>query len=241
MTTTLAWSGCRNVRDVGGLPTADGRTVLARRLVRADNLAGLDDHGYRAFLDYGVSRVIDLRGGIPGEPDPELPASDDGVVRQVPWIDATRDHERDPAAERTLADAYRGSLDRNTRQVAAVVRSFLHAPDGAVVVHCAAGKDRTGMAVALLLDVAGVPRERVVADYAVSEANLGILDALAAHPGPDDERARAERLWRTRPETIRGALVHLDSRYGGSGPYLREACGLDADEVAGVRGRLVGV
>lgn len=238
MTTTLAWSGCRNVRDLGGLPTADGRAVLPRRLVRSDNLAGLDDHGYRAFLDYGVGRVIDLRGGIPGEPEPQQPYADE-VVHRVPWIDAGRDHERDPARERTLADVYRGSLDRNTRQVGAVVRSFLTAPDGPVVVHCAAGKDRTGMAVALLLGVAGVPREHVVADYAVSETNLGILEVLAAHPGPEDMRTRVAEYARTLPATLESALDHLEEVYGGVVAYLRQACGLDVDEVAGVRRRLV--
>lgn len=242
MTTTLAWSGCRNVRDLGGLPTADGRAVLRRRLVRSDNVAGLDDAGRTALLSYGVRRVIDLRGGIPGEPEPSVPAgpAGDDLTVCVPWIDAERDDERDPEAETTLAAVYRGSLDRNVRQVAAVLRAFLDAPDGPVVLHCAAGKDRTGMAVALLLEVAGVPRQHVVADYALSEDALGIPAVLARHPGPPEARALAEEHWRTRPATMAAALAHLDSRYGGVGGYVQGACGLGHDEVAEVRQRLVG-
>ena len=103
--TTLAWSGCRNVRDLGGLPTRDGLGVRPRRLVRSDNVAGLDDAGYRALLDYGVARVVDLRGGVPGEPEPSGPTEyADPLVVSVPWIDPQRDAERDPEAEKTLPD-----------------------------------------------------------------------------------------------------------------------------------------
>lgn len=237
--TTLTWSGCRNVRDLGGLPTRCGRGVRPRRLVRSDNVAGLDDNGFRALLDYGVARVIDLRGGISSEPEPGgQEANVDPLVVRVPWIDPERDGERDPKAERTLADVYRGSLDRNVRRVAAVVREFLGSPSGPVVLHCAAGKDRTGLAVALLLETAGVPREQVVADYALSEEALGIPAVLADHPGPPEARAHAEEHWRTRPGTMAAALEHLDASYGGVEGYLLGPCRLTSSEVEAVRDRL---
>ena len=235
--TTLDWSGCRNVRDLGGLPTADGGVVQPRRLVRSDGLDALDDDGHASFRAYGVARVVDLRGGTVADAA-EHPYAGDPVYVHVPWIDADRDHERDADAERDLADVYRGSLDRNTRRVAAVVRAFTSAPAGPVLVHCAAGKDRTGMAVALLLEAAGVPREHVVADYAASEVHLGVRERLAAHPGPEEERLLAERLWRTAPETLQGALDHLDTSYGGTSAYLRGACGLAGAELDAVRERL---
>ena len=189
-----------------------------------------------------MARIIDLRGGIPGEPLPgEATETSDDLVVNVPWIDPERDFERDPDAETTLADVYRGSLDRNVRRVAAVVRTFLDAPAGAVVIHCAAGKDRTGMAVALLLEAAGVPREHVVADYALSEEALGIPAVLADHPGPPDARAYAEEHWRTRPATMVAALRHLDASYGGVVGYLRGSpAALSDDEVGEVRHRLTG-
>ena len=237
--TTLDWAGCRNTRDLGGLPTRDGLGVRPGRLVRSDNVAGLDDTGYRALRAYGVARVIDLRGGIPSEPEPSSSSEHpDRLVVSVPWIDPEREHERDPEAEKTLADVYRGSLDRNVRRVAAVVRAFLDAPAGPVLLHCAAGKDRTGMAVALLLETAGVPREHVVADYALSEEALGIPTVLAGHPGPPEARAYAEEHWRTRPATMAVALGHLDAAYGGVLGYLRGPCGLTRDEVGAVRDRL---
>ncbi len=94
-----------------------------------------------------------------------------------------------------------------------------------MVVHCAAGKDRTGMLVALLLETAGVCREAVVADYAVSADNLGVAEILA-DPGRGRTGPQAEAYAWSHPETITGALEHLDATYGGVTPYLRDACGL---------------
>lgn len=144
---TLGWSGCRNVRDVGGLSTLDGRQVQDRRLLRSDCLDQLDVDGRAALASYGVSRVVDLRSDFEMDGTPHPLAADPSYVR-IPWIDPKRDRERDPGAEAGLAGRYRGSLDRNTGQVAAIVRAFLAAPSGAVLVHCHARKDRTGLLVA---------------------------------------------------------------------------------------------
>jgi len=233
----LSWSGCRNVRDLGGLPTVDGRTTRARVLVRADTLSCLDGDGLAALEAYGVSRIVDLRA-VEETVDPPHPwAGRDGYV-SVPWIDIDREAERDPEIGRSLADLYRGSLDRNVRQVASAVRAFLTAPEGPVVVHCAAGKDRTGMLVALLLEVAGVSREVVLDDYAVSSEQLGIA-ALLERMSEQERAAIEEYVW-SRPETLRTALAHLDRRYGGPRAYLRDACGLEETEVDALRERLVG-
>jgi protein tyrosine/serine phosphatase len=107
-----------------------------------------------------------------------------------------------------------------------------------VVVHCAAGKDRTGMLVAVLLETAGVPRRAIVDDYAASAGHLGIAVLLE---GLDEEaRRKAEAYAWSLPETLTAALEHLDERYGGAAAYLRDACGLDDHELDAVRARLVG-
>ncbi len=233
----LTWSGCRNVRDLGGLPTADGGSVRPRALVRADSLTQLDEDGVAAVRAYVVSRIIDLRAGA-GDGSPPHPFADDDTYRSVPWIDVDREPERDPAAERDLADLYRGSLDRNVVQVGAAVRAFTEAPPGAVVVHCAAGKDRTGMLVAVLLELAGVPREAVLADYALSADLLGIAEILDTLD--EDTRRQAERYSWSEPVTLQSALEHLDAVYGGARAYLRDACGLSDSELDAARDRLVG-
>jgi protein tyrosine/serine phosphatase len=184
-----------------------------------------------------VARIIDLRTEDEAR-TPEHPYAGRDVYRSVPWIDVDREPGGDPAGGRDLAAIYRRSLDRNVRQVAAAVRAFLDAPSGAVVVHCAGGKDRTGMLVALLLETVGVSREAVVADYAVSADRLGIAAILAGLD--EDTRARAEPLSWSHPETITAALEHLDTTYGGATAYLRDACGLSGAELLGVRRRLLG-
>jgi protein-tyrosine phosphatase len=226
----LIWSGCTNVRDLGGLPVEGGGAILARALVRSDSLTRLDEDGIRALDAYGVARVIDLRAEA--EAAPAHPYAGAATYRNEPWVDVSLDQDA------TLADFYRGSLDRNTERIASVVRAFVDAPPGPVVVHCAAGKDRTGIVVALLLLVAGVPRASVVDDYVLSESEQEIGRLLA---GLDpDVRERAEAFSRSRPETIGTALEHLDATYGGVRRYLRDACGLSENELTAVRTRLVG-
>jgi protein tyrosine/serine phosphatase len=226
----LTWSGCTNVRDLGGLPVEGGGVVRDRALVRSDSLTRLDEDGVQALDAYGVAQVIDLRAETEVATPPH-PYAGAATYRNEPWVDVSLGEDA------TLVDFYLGSLDRNTDRIASVVRAFVDAPPGTVVVHCAAGKDRTGIVVALLLLVAGVPRRSVVDDYVLSESEPEIQRLLAGLA--PDLRARAEAFSRSRPETLGTALEHLDARYGGVRAYLRDACGLSENELAAVRTRLV--
>ena len=163
----LDWPDCRNVRDVGGLPTTDGGRIRYGVLIRADDLAHLTAEGLDAFRAAGVRRVIDLRGTVEVAELPS-PFADDPAYRWLPFIDEEADRLRDVEAEATVLATYRGSLTRNAANIIAGLRAFVEAPPGAVVVHCSAGKDRTGMLVALALTVAGVAAQDVAADYAAT-------------------------------------------------------------------------
>lgn len=213
----LRWPACQNVRDLGGLPTVDGRWVRERALVRADALSRLTADGAKAALDHGVGAVVDLCS--PGELAGGHPFDAHPGYRAVPFVDAERDRERDKASERDRADLYRGSLDRNGRQVAAAVRAVAAAPPGAVVVHCLSGADRTGMLVALLLDALGVRRDLIANDY---RRTFELLDG----PAPE-------------PYTMQETLAHLDERWAGSRGYLHAHRITDA-ELAALDRRLVG-
>jgi protein-tyrosine phosphatase len=225
----LEWSGCENVRDLGGL-SADGGQVRERALVRADSLTRLDAQGLEAFRAFGAGRVIDLRAEAETV-ERAHPLAGTEVYLNVPWVDVAVD------GEMSLLGFYLGSLGENRAQVARIVRAFADAPPGPVVVHCAVGKDRTGIVVALLLTLAGVPRDEVVADYVISETALGLLALIASLDG--EQRERAERFARSTPETIEAFLDHLDAEHGGIETYLR-SCGLTDAELDRTRIRLVG-
>ncbi|HEX3812932.1 MAG TPA: tyrosine-protein phosphatase, partial [Mycobacteriales bacterium] len=224
------WPDCRNVRDLGGLPVKGGYRTRHRALVRADTLDRLTPDGVAAVRTYGVSRILDLRSDfdLTGTPHP---FAADPSYRLVPFIDPVRDLERNAAAERSLADLYRGSVDRNGRQVAALVTAFVDAPPGTVVVHCLSGADRTGMLAAMLLDHIGVDRAAIAADYQLTQEYLGGGVTLPSADPLDLAR-------RARPETILDTLDHIDAHYGGVTDYLRTR-GVTVRQLEQVRRRLV--
>jgi protein tyrosine/serine phosphatase len=218
MTARLEWPECGNARDVGGLPTEDGYRIRSGALIRSDDLCQLTPAGLAALREYGVRRVLDLRGSSELEHSPS-PLADDPAYRWTPFIDEVADRDRDPAAEKTTLDTYLGSVERNAGHIAAAVTALAEAPPGGVVVHCAEGKDRTGILVALALRVAGVPPAEIAADYAASNERRAFQRELALLP--EAERTGFHDRYACHPATILGVLGYLDERYGGVEPYLR--------------------
>lgn len=234
MTTRLAWPDCGNARDVGGLPAGAGYRIRDRALVRADDLCQLTPDGLAALRAYGVTRVLDLRGTGELARLPS-PLAGDPVYRWTPFIDEEADRERDPVAESTAREIYLGSVERNGGHIATALAALADAPPGGVVVHCAEGKDRTGILVALALRLAGVPDPEIATDYAASDERPAFrreLDRL-----PVDEREAFRDRYACHPATIRAVLDHLDRRYGGVEPYLRKH-GLRPEQGEALRSRL---
>ena len=246
--------GAVNVRDLGGLPTSDGGKTALGRLLRADNLQELSpaDVG-RLVDDIGVTTVVDLRSaaelelegpapldavaGVRHEHHPVLPevgmATD--VVAEALLARRQADERRFPGD--LLTGHYLGYLEDRPDQVVAAVRGIATAP-GAAIVHCAAGKDRTGVVVALALSAVGVQREAVVADYAATGERVNqIVERLgrSATYGADiKSKPAAAHL--PRPQTMAAFLDELDSRYGGAVSWLA-AHGF-ADELPQLRAKL---
>jgi protein-tyrosine phosphatase len=253
--------GAVNVRDLGGLSTGDGGTTLTRRLLRGDNLQGLSPGDVKLLVDdIGVTTVVDLRA--PGEIESEGPGpmTRVGSVRHTYHsvlpeagsatdvaADALAVLRRDGALSRYPDDVrtgyYLGYLEDRPDQVAGALRSIAQAP-GAALVNCAAGKDRTGVVVALALTVVGVVREAVVADYAASaermEAILGRLRASATYAADINSRPDAAAVDAPRAETMAAFLDELDARYGGAAGWLAEH-GFGPDDVGALRAKLLGL
>lgn len=216
----LPLDGTRNVRDIGGYPAAGGRRTRWRTLLRADELVSLPGHARRALEDLGVRQVIDLRWPEELVRAPNVFQGSPTVrYRHVPLL------EDDPTPHAGLAGMYRHVLDERGPQLAEVVIALL-ADDGLpAVVGCAAGKDRTGVVVALLLDVAGVPHDVIVEDYALS---AGFFAEPVTRMDPDDWR-HPPLVVDSPPEFMISTLEHLGKRHGGSHALLRRNGLTDAD------------
>lgn len=166
----LYWSGGYNIRDLGGLPTTDGRQTVAGRIVRSATLDRLTEAGWASLVAHGVRTVVDLRNA--GESGDRVAAKPDSVtVVQVPvddiagqdWFRSVRHLDGTPRIfERYLGD--------RPAAVAAVFRAVAAAEPGGIVVHCAGGRDRTGLASLVLLAVADAEPAAIAADYVLSYA-----------------------------------------------------------------------
>lgn len=162
----LRWDGGRNVRDLGGLPVRGRGRTRAGALIRSADLDELSPAGLDSVRALRPGRLIDLRSRH--EIVSVHPLGAEPFYRSLCFVDPDRDGERRPESERTKADLYTGSLDRNGVRIADIAIEIAQAPSGPVIVHCKAGADRTGMLCALLLEVAGVEPDAIVADYAAT-------------------------------------------------------------------------
>ncbi|MFD9123837.1 tyrosine-protein phosphatase [Kitasatospora sp. NPDC059571] len=225
----LVWDGCLNVRELGGLPTVDGGRTRRGAVVRADNLDRLTAEGWEAVRAYGIRTVVDLRNEEEYRP---LLGRPDGIgLVRVPldelagpdWWSRFGGLDGTPLA-------FRPYLDHCPQAVAAVVAAVAAAPPGGVAVHCGAGRDRTGLAVLVLLALAGATPDAIVDDYLLSADNLRPLWAMLGRP---DETEAVEAVLAeagtTAGTAIRETLAEFDP-----------AAYLPAADAAAVRARLVG-
>jgi protein-tyrosine phosphatase len=246
----LVWDGCLNVRELGGLPTTDGGETRLGAVVRADSVRQLSPAGWQTLVDHGIRTVVDLRSDHELLEDP--PADVAVEVRHVPFMQASESVWKEIEAELDAAvaaapdtptatrDVYLIFLERFKANVALCIRAVIDAPEGGVVIHCAGGKDRTGLVAAFLLHVAGVGASDIAADYALSEERLRPRhEAWFAAAESDEELERLRRITRTPYASMLGVLAALEQLYGSVEGYLGSA-GITEDELDRVRARLRG-
>jgi protein tyrosine/serine phosphatase len=229
----LDWDGCWNVRDLGGLPAAGGRVTRFGALVRADSLDRLSEAGWSELAAYGIATIVDLRNEH--ELAREGATRPPGIERLHLPLDQVEDREFwDHWDAQASPLFYRPHLERFPGRTVAVVRAIARARPGGVVFHCGSGRDRAGLVAMVLLALAGVPAEAIVADFELSEERLA---RLYAQPGVEDEgaemRALLERAGTTAGAVVASTLGELDV-----GGHLRSHGLADAD-VAEIRARLL--
>jgi hypothetical protein len=239
----LTWEGCLNVRDLGGHVIEDGRTTRFGSVVRADSVRHLTPAGWRALVDYGVRTIVDLRRhdelarDAPLEPPvtvahvPLETPEDEEAVRRV-WRQQGDDEAGIRAAYGLMTEALAENFAR-------AVETIADAPEGGVVVHCFAGKDRTGLVCAMLLRLADVGIDDIAADYGLSSDNIrSIIDPWAASAPDETERRLRLRIGSSPPQVMADVLAGLEQRHGDMRGYLL-AAGASPDALDRVRARLL--
>lgn len=250
----IALDGLVNMRDLGGLSTRDGGRTQPGRLIRSDNLQDLTEADVATLVgDREVTDIVDLRTGAEVHREGPGPLSRVGSLTHhhhslleehpaeriaeqalaLPWT-----QQQQPRGGTFWAEHYLGYLAKRPEAVSAALRVVAEAK-GAVVVHCAAGKDRTGTVVAMALDVAGVGHEDIIADYLLTAERLERVVARLLTRETYRAALLAQKLddQMPRAESVAALIDTVAERCGDASGWLREH-GWSADAVARLRKRL---
>jgi len=225
----LVIDGLVNLRDLGGLSTESGLTTQPGRLLRSESPHTLSEAGLRALLDLGIGAVVDLRTESERErrPSPLVEAGFNTLHAPI-----FTDDEYYPDHLSTAAEVYCWWLHERTAGIAKAMTAVADAPSAPILVHCHAGKDRTGVIVGLILRLAGVSIDAIADDYAVSGVQLAEMLArdrvTAVERGMD--AVRVERIFTVRREAMVETMKHVDAEHHGAASLL-QSIGVDKSRV----------
>lgn len=211
----LELEGCHNLRELGGYTTSDDRQISWCTLLRSDSLHRLPISSQQQLIDYGVKTIVDLR--TLSEVNKEsyvLSKSPEVRYFNLPLIE--EDNFPQLMAKKTLLEHNCFMLEERSLAIKTILETIA-TQQTAVVIHCAAGKDRTGIIIALLLAVAKVPIATIAEDYHLSDRYLASFYVNIR------ERVIKERfthLLESPPQTIIDTFAYLDRKYDGIDNYL---------------------
>jgi len=250
------FEGLQNFRDYGGYATAAGPRMAVQRFFRSANPAFASDDDLRRLADMGLTHIVDLRR--PDERQRNPSRRWENFAASV--VENDDDHEGDESwhsfmSESDLtADAFRGYLNRYYRRgphlprhIDLFTRYFdaVAEGDGALLVHCAAGKDRTGMIVALTHTLAGVHEDDIFADFLLTNdperfAKHGPVwaEAIEAEHGKRPTQEAMAIAMGVEAEYLAGALGVIREQHGDVHNYLRDVLGIDEAKQRRIEKRL---
>lgn len=236
----LAFSTTFNFRDVGGYAGEHGRTVRWRQLFRSDSLHALDDADTRAFQALGVRTVVDLRRPFEVERHGRVPHLDGlayrhHTIEHLEW-DSVEHGPGTPHA-RWLADRYLNFAEEGHAGLAATLGVIADPQQAPVVVHCMAGKDRTGVVCALTLSLLGVSDDDIAADYALTTAAIEPMTRSLRERHPDLVDGKAH-MFDSPAEAMRIFLDDLRGLHGSVQKYARDI-GITEAQLSSMRGHLL--
>ena len=245
--------GAPNARDLGGLPTMDGRTIRPGLLLRSGELAGITEPDAQTLTEYPLRTVVDFRTDLEREqkPDRVLP----GVqyvhcpIVQQAAAGLTREEHADPYAAvvahaKAMAGRERAFMCELYRSLVTQAFSIAHyrqffalllaQTDGALLYHCTAGKDRVGVGTMLLLTALGVDWPVIVENYLITNC---LLTAVVDYDLSEAEREVIRTFDRADAAFLTAARDAVAERYGSVDAFLTQALGVGAAERAALRAR----
>ena len=252
----LDLAGAYNIRDIGGYETLDGRPVRLRKLLRSDSLHNLTKASQETLIREGLRTVIDLRQSDAVEEKPNVfKNSSDvtyhhlNVMGDGPLVESTDQSVSSLGPDRP-PEVYAAILDKRQEWMSQVVKLLATPGVLPALYHCNSGRDRAGLTTMLLLSITGVPKEKIVEDYAMSprylwrrthDKNTGTIHNL--HPDDFDSSDESRRAYETEkfvcpPQAMSASIEHIERSYGSVRDYLLGG-GVTEDELQWLRDEIV--
>ena len=243
-TRKLPFTGAHNFRDLGGYKTSDGKTVKWGKVYRSDNLHSLTDEDLKYMERLNLKSVVDFRS------DEERNEEPDRLTPDMTPILLPIKFEPEGVTETLMRDLTFGDLDSSnllrdfniilvkefTEEYKEFFRYIVDNGGEPFVLHCTAGKDRAGFGSAMILTVLGVPREKIIEDYLLTNTYVSdhvdrkLLETeLKTFFRADSDNLRKINLVEER--YIQAAFDTIDSHWGGMDQYISEGLNLTEEDI----------
>jgi len=239
----LVFEGIQNFRDLGGYKTRDGRTVKWGMLFRSGQLSELTNKDHASFKDLGIQLICDFRWEAEQLRAPNnLPDSDQPNIQSLPIKTGSfrsfleKNGKEHPGPEDMMAamkEIYRDFVNEYARTYATMFQRMLQTDRGTTLIHCSAGKDRTGFGSAMILYALGVDREVIMNDYLLSAKYFSADSAMEMLLKNNENNRRFpfdlnafRPVYEVYPEYLETALGEIEQKYASVERYLEEALGM---------------
>ena len=237
----LEVDGVVNFRDIGGYHTADGHRVRTGLIYRSGALGGITEKGMATLQGLGIKLVCDLRSDEEEVTAPDkLPQNPTPIYAHLPLLAEDNRRERVMALffnrrkfNGMMPEMYtRVIIDGNAHLYGDILRRLANAGNLPTLIHCTAGKDRTGVAAMLILSLLGVPEDVILADYSLSNLyydsylKFGAM-AIGSIAWTGVTAEDLQPLFISHPDYLKTAMAHIHRKYGSVQNYLRSAAGVN--------------
>lgn len=227
-----------NVRELGGYRTKDGKMTKNKVYLRGGNTNNLTKNDVKQLTDYGVKLEIDLRSKLEVDEQPSILKNIETIEYQhIPMLDGLATMREKNIIPSTMYEVYVNLLENGKEDYKKIFKSILK-HNGVTLFHCSAGKDRTGVLALLILGLANVDNEIIIADYAVSEDNISNLLNKAKEYEILHNTTIPKQFLASKREDMENTIEYISNKYNNVRGYLKEV-GLSEKELNELNDRFI--